>query len=76
VYESCIINGITIRRTQKNKLPNKTIKSITIKWTNQWKRFEDETSKLKPPDKKKPPDKQENFELTEDHIHKRKIKLR
>jgi hypothetical protein len=50
--ESCVIFGITIKRPQKNKLPGKSIKPITIKWTNQWKRFEDETAKLKPPDKK------------------------
>jgi hypothetical protein len=73
VYESCIINRATIRKfnnTDKNKLPDKKFKPITMKWTNQWKRFDDETIKLKPPDKI------QDFGLNEDHIHKRKIKLK
>jgi hypothetical protein len=71
--EGYIINGLSIGRiekSKKNKLPEKKIKPITIKWTNQWKRVEDETIKLKPPDKI------QDFELNEDRIHKRKIKLK
>jgi hypothetical protein len=74
VNKSCVVTRITIKRPQKNKLPSKSVKPLTIRWTNQWKRFDEETAKLKTPDKK-PPDKLQDFELIEDHIHKRKIKL-
>jgi hypothetical protein len=80
---------------KRKKINSLIIEPVTIKWTNQWTRSDDLTTRLKPPDKK-PPDKhhinkliidpvidlrqkvtvEDDQDLKEDFIHKRKIKLK